>query len=165
MVNEYYILMIFQDSLFTLIAFLALVYSCLILSIRRFRHHNNIFILNICMSLIALTIYYIVFATMSLLDPGDFFASRICNFIFYIYNFCSITTPFSFVTFTIHRFFSILHHTKALFKSNKWIMITIASQKIIELIVCLPYINIKEALSIVFLYISFDSCIGHKRIN
>jgi len=156
MVNEYYILMIFQDFLFTLIAFLALVYSCLILSIRRFRHHNNIFILNICMSLIAFSFYYIVFATMSLFNPVKLYAPQTCNILYFMYNFLSITTPFSFVIFTIHRFYSLVYHTKPFFKTNKWVMITISSQRIIELILCIPYLIVKQTVSIVFLYISFQ---------
>jgi hypothetical protein len=68
MADQYYIANIIDDFLFALIILFAFIHSCFILFIRRFRHRNNIFIVNICFSLISNSIYFVIYFTMQYFD-------------------------------------------------------------------------------------------------
>jgi len=156
MVNYQYLSVILQNIFFALIVFFALIHSCLILFIPRFRHTNNIFILNICLSLISISVYFSVFFVMLYFDVLRILAIDTCGIVFYIYNIASVTTPFSFLTFTIHRFCSIVYQGKPFFKSRRWAVICIGIQRIIELILAIPYLFAGSRVSIASLDISFD---------
>jgi hypothetical protein len=156
MVDYHYLSMIIQDVLFALIVLLALIHSCFIIFIPRFRYTNNIFILNICFSLIGISVYFSVFFAMLYFDFLRILAIDTCGIVFYIYNIASITIPFSFLTFTIHRFCSIVYQEKPFFKTKRWVMICIGIQRIIELILAIPYIFAGSTVSIASLDISFD---------
>jgi len=144
MVDEFYIAVIIEDFFFSLILLIAFIYSCLILFIRRFHHRNNIFILNICFTIISAVVYFIIYFTMLYFDIQRLFASNMCIILFYAYNIASIAIPFSFVTFTVHRFCSVVYFTKPFFKTKQWIIICITSQWIGEFIISLPFIFRKE---------------------
>ncbi|CAF1353071.1 unnamed protein product [Adineta ricciae] len=77
---------------------------------------------------------------MQSIDSRRFISSDFCLFIYYTYGTASIQMPFAFVTFTIHRFCSILYHNRPFFRTNKWVIICIAGQWIIQFIVSLPFI-------------------------
>jgi len=156
MVDKNYIALIVEDILYALILLFNVIHSCLILFNRRFRHRNNMFILNICFSLLVHIVYFGNYFNMQYFDSRRLFFLPTCNFLFYAYNIASTTTPFSFVTFTIHRFCSIVYHTNPFFKKKRWVVICIASQRIAELILALPYVLKIQLVSIVSLYISLD---------
>ena len=156
MVDYQYLSMIIQDVLFALIALLALIHSCFIIFIPRFHHTNNIFILNICFSLIGISVYFSVFFAMLYFDVLRLLALDTCGTVLYVYNIASNTLPFSFLTFTIHRFCSIVYQEKPFFKTKQWVMICIGIQRIIELILALPYIFAGSTVSLTSLEIFFD---------
>jgi KISS1 receptor len=153
MVDRYYITVIFQNFLYGLILLFAFIYSCLILFIRRFRHRNNIFILNICLSIIAFSIYFVIYFTMSTFVPQLLWVPNLCSVLYYVYCIVNITIAFSFISFTVHRFCSIVYHIKPFFKTQRWVLICIASQRIIELILALPCLLKRPTVSITALYI------------
>jgi hypothetical protein len=144
MVNQYSIIVNIQDAFFLLIILFAFIHSCFILFNRRFRHRNNIFILNICFSLIGTCVYFFIYFTLQYFDPQRFHAASTCIILYYAYDIASIITPFSFVNFTIHRFCTIVYHMKPFFKTKRWVIICIAIQHIAEFIVAIPYIFKKQ---------------------
>jgi hypothetical protein len=156
MLDGYYIVLILQDILYALIFLFNFIHSCLILFNRNFRHLNNMFLLNICFSLFTHVVFFLTYFNMLYFDFGRLFVLKTCNFLFYAYNIASITTPLSFVTFTIHRYCSIVHYTKPFFKRTRWVIICIASQRIAELIIASPYVLRIQPVSIASLNISFD---------
>jgi hypothetical protein len=156
MVDKNYIALIVEDILYALLFLFNFIHLCLILFNRRFRHHNNMFILNICVSLMVHIVYFGTYFNMQYFDSRRLFFLQTCNFLFYAYNIASVTTPLSFVTFTIHRYCSIAYHTKPFFKRKRWVVICIASQRIAELIIASPYFLKIQLVSIASLYISFD---------
>jgi hypothetical protein len=147
MADILYITTILQVTLYFLILIIALVYSLFILLIRRFRHRNNIFILNICLAIIGTSVYSIIYLIMGYFDPGRLYATDMCLFLFYTYNIICIGIPFSFVTFAVHRFCSIIYHTKPFFKKKRWVAICIGSQWMGEFVISLPFIFRKESVS------------------
>jgi len=155
-VDGNYIALIVEDILYALIVLFNIIHSCLILFNHRFRHRNNMFILNICFSLFAHVVYFGIYFNMQYFDSRRLFVLQMCNFLFYAYNIASVTTPLSFVTFTIHRYCSLVYHTKPFFKGQRWVVICIASQRIAELILALPYVLRIQPVSIASLYIFFD---------
>ncbi len=77
---------------------------------------------------------------MSYFENARLVTPQSCAILYYAYSIAVIGIPFAFVTFTVHRFCSIVFHTKPLFKTKKWVMICIASQWIGEGIVSLPFV-------------------------
>jgi hypothetical protein len=144
MVNQYSIIVSIQGVFFTLILLFEFIHSSLILFNRRFRHRNNIFILNICLSLIGTCVYFFIYFTLQYFDPRRILAVSTCSILFYVYNIASITTPFAFVNFTIYRFCTIVYHRKPFFKTKQWVIICIAIQHIAEFILAIPYIFKKQ---------------------
>ncbi|UJR18171.1 hypothetical protein I4U23_005071 [Adineta vaga] len=130
----------FIIGLFCFITLLVLIYSSLIIFIPRFHNKNNVFIINICISILITSIYYIIFYTSFYLTSRNIFTPNGCVMLFYIFNIASIEIPFSFVTFSVHRFCSIVHHNQPLFKTKKWIGICIVIQWIGVLIISLPFV-------------------------
>ncbi len=153
MIDEFYIAVIIEDFFFGLILLIAFVYSCLILFIRRFHYINNIFILNICFTIISNVIFFIIYFTMLYFNVQRLYAPHMCILLLYAYNIASIGIPFSFVTFTIHRFCSVVYPIQRFFKTKLWIVICITSQWIGEFIISLPFIFRKEPVSIHLLFI------------
>lgn len=152
MVDKLYVKTILQIILFSLNTLLALIYSILILFIRRNHHKNNIFILNICLNIIGTCVYFIIFYILLYFNPQKLFISNMCNFLLYAYNVTSIEIPFAFVAFSAHRLCTVLYHRKAFFKTKKWIGICISSQWICVFVLSLPYVFRTERVSFVFLF-------------
>ena len=125
-------------ALYATTAFIALLYACVILCIRRFREINNIFIVNICLSITMSCVYFTSYFPVALSMDST---SHLCVFYSYLFNLASITIPYSFVAFTVHRFCSITFHTKDLFKKKRWVVICIFGHWIVECIISLPFIN------------------------
>ena len=138
--NAIYITTILQDILMSANFLLALIYSLLIIFIPRFHHPNNMFILNICIATIGCSSYMIVYFTMFYFNLPLLYASKTCIILFYTYNIASIQVPFAFVTFSIHRFCSIVYYSKPFFKTKRWVIICITSYWIAVCLISLPFI-------------------------
>jgi hypothetical protein len=146
--NTDYIMTIVIDILCSLILFLAFIYSLFILFNHQFHHHNNMFILNICLNIISACIYFIIYFTMYYFNISLLYASNTCNLMLYGYLIAGIQIPFSFVTFSIHRYCSIVHYANPFFKTKRWVGICIASQWIGVCVISLPYALRKQLVSI-----------------
>ncbi|CAF3816111.1 unnamed protein product [Adineta steineri] len=140
MVDISYIFIITEDILLAIALLLTLIFSALILLIPHLRHRNNMIIINICCSIIGSCIFFFIYFTMNYFDPQHLFASQLCILLFYAYNIASIGVPFAFITFTVHRYFYIVYHTKSFFKAKRWVVICIASQWISEFVISLPFV-------------------------
>jgi hypothetical protein len=143
-----YIITVVIVTLFSLILFLASIYSLFILFNHHFHHHNNMFILNICLNIISACIYFIIYFIMFYFNYSRLYALNTCNVVFYAYLIAGSQIPFSFVTFSIHRYCSIVHYGKPFFKTKRWVGICIASQWIGVFIISLPYAFRKQSVSI-----------------
>ncbi|UJR16769.1 hypothetical protein I4U23_003669 [Adineta vaga] len=88
----------------------------------------------------ASAIFFIIYLILTNFDARRFIISDVCLVIYYAYSIASIQMPFAFVTFTVHRFCSILYHTRPFFRTNKWVFICIAGQWISEFLISLPFI-------------------------
>lgn len=142
-----------MDILFALILLFAFVYSLFILFIRRFHSHNNVFILNMCFAIIGFCIYFTIYFTMVYFDYRLVYAPNTCIILFYTYNIASIGVQFSFLAFSIHRFWSIVYNTIPFVKTKRWVSICIGSQWIAQCVLSLPFVLRKEQVSI---YLSFS---------
>ena len=138
------IINIVQGSLYGLNLLVALLYSCSILFIRRFHHLNNIFILNICISITITWIYFIIYFLVADYE----YPRQICDLLYYAFNIASIEVPFAFVAFSIHRLCSLKYHTKPFFKKQRWVGICIATQWISQFIISLPFFARSERVNI-----------------
>jgi hypothetical protein len=132
----YYILEIIRNFVYTAVLFIAVVYSCLIVFLQRFRHQNNIFILNICINTITTCIYFTIYFYAIYYDMSP----SMCILFQYAFNIASMQIPFAFVVFTVHRFCAILYHRKALFQTKKWVAMCISIQWIAQFLISLPFV-------------------------
>jgi hypothetical protein len=137
--NLYNILTTVQDSLYATIIFIALIYSCLIIFLRRFRHRNNIFILNLCISAIFTGVYFIAYFYVVYFNLSP----PLCIFFHYAFNVASMEIGFAFLAFTIHRFCSIVYDRKPFFKTKQWVAICIISQWIGQFVISLPFVFVQ----------------------
>lgn len=129
------ILGIVRDSLYGVIACIALIYSCLIICLRRFHHRNNVFILNLCINTIFTCLYFIIY-----FNAGSFVISPTgCIFFNYAFNVASVELAYAFLAFSVHRFCSVVYHNRPLFKTKKWIAICFSSQWIGQFAISLPF--------------------------
>lgn len=141
------ILGIVRDSLYGIIACIALIYSCLIIFLRRFHHRNNAFILNLCINTIFTCLYFIIY-----FNAGSYFLSPAeCIFFHYAFNVASVELAYAFLAFSIYRFCSVVYHNRPLFKTKKWIVICISSQWIGQFVISLPFFFEKYTVNDLFI--------------
>lgn len=152
MTDAFYISLILQDLIFGTILLIAILYSILILTTRRFRHQNNMFTINICSSISSCSIFFLIDFNMSYFDLQRLYAPRMCPLLLYAFNIASMAIPFSFISFSIHRFCSIAYYGKPFFKTKQWVIICIAGQWMAQLIISLPFIPRQQQVS-EFIYI------------
>lgn len=140
-----------QIIVYIIIVSIAFVYACLILSIRRFRRTNNIFIANICLSILSSSIYFIMyFQGIVIYDSPS-----LCKIFFFAFNIACINIPFSIVAFTVHRFCLVIYHQKDFFKKKRWVVICITSNWIVQCIISLPFISISNQFCMMEIWMGF----------
>jgi hypothetical protein len=127
-------------TVFGICIFLALIYSLLILLIRRFHHRLNMFTVNICVAVICGCTYWMGYFIMYEYDIQNLFTEETCTFLFYIRTISTSQIPYSFAILTINRFCSIIYPGKALFKTKIFVVICVASQWIVACILSLPFV-------------------------
>ncbi|CAF0718629.1 unnamed protein product [Adineta steineri] len=144
MVDIFLITTLVEVILSIVILLFALLYPIPLLLVRRFRHHNNIFIINICLTTLASGIFFLIYFAMYYFDFDRLFAPNMCIVLYYGYNIAGVGIPFAFVNFTIYRFCSIMYPAKGLFKTKRWIVISITIQWISEFVISMPFIFRQE---------------------
>jgi hypothetical protein len=135
MVDKLYIKTILQLTLLSLNLLFAIAYSLSILLIRRCHNRNNMFILNICFTIISTSVFFAIFFDLQYFDRSRLLDPRMCILLGYVFHIASIEVPFAFVAFSIHRFCSIIYSAKPFFKTKRWVVICVVS---------LPYVFRKE---------------------
>jgi len=141
-------------SAFGISILLALIYSLTIFFIRRFHHRPNILTLNICVSMICASIFWMDYFIMWEYYIQDLFTKKNCTFLFYLQSISTSLVPLAFVTLTINRFCSIIYSTKAFFKTKKFVIICVASQWIVACILSLPFVfDIKPVMRLRIIYV------------
>ena len=147
--NIYEILSVVRDSIYGGIGCITLIYSCLIIFLRRYHNRNRMFILNLCINAIFTCIYFIIFSNFA----GSVISSIACIFLQYAFNVASVQVPYAFLAFSLHRFCSIVYHTRPLFKTKKWVFLCISSQWIGQFIISLPLVFQSYEVSPFFVFI------------
>jgi hypothetical protein len=119
---------------------IALIYSLIILLIRRFHNRLNILTVNICVAIISASIFWMGYFIMWEYYIQDLFTEKTCSFLFYLQSISTCLPPLAFVTLTINRLCSIIYSRKAFFKTKKFVVICIATQWIVACILSLPFV-------------------------
>lgn len=139
---------IVEDSIFYATIIIALLYSCLIIFLRRFHQRNNVFIVNLCINTICTCVFFVIYFKAVYYDISP----ELCVFFHYAFNVVSMQVAFAFVAFSIHRFCTILYHTKAWLKTKLCIVICISSQWLGQFIISLPFVFARYDVSILLIY-------------
>jgi hypothetical protein len=142
-----HILALIKITFFGVTILLTLIYFIPILFIRRFQHPVNLLTLNICLTTICTSIYWMVYFIMWEYYIEYLFTSMTCTFLFYIQTVSVCQVSFAFVMIAINRYCSILHSTKAFFKTKKFVAICVASQCIICCVLSVPFLTSIEPVN------------------
>ncbi|CAF0736475.1 unnamed protein product [Adineta steineri] len=159
MVDIFLITTLVEVILSIVILLFALLYPIPLLLVRRFRHHNNIFIINICLTTLASGIFFLIYFAMYYFDFDRLFAPNMCIVLYYGYNIAGVGIPFAFVNFTIYRFCSIMYPAKGLFKTKRWIVISITIQWISEFVISMPFIFRQEPYCTFEIWMQIYTCL------
>jgi len=135
-----HILALIKITGFGITILLALFYSLTILCIRRFHHRLNIITVNICVTVICSSIFWMGYFIMWEYYIQDLFTEKTCTFLFYLQSISTCLIPLAFVTLTVNRFCSIIYSRKAFFTTKKFVIICIATQWIVACILSLPFV-------------------------
>ena len=144
MADIVYILNVLQMCVFMLIFILAIIYTSTVLCVRRFHHYNNFLTVNLCLAAICCSTYWIFFYIMLNFFPEFFADDSICPYISYCEMMCTLQVPLATVIVSIHRLFSIVHHTKSFFKTKKCVGLCVACQWLVGIlapIVRVPFVQ------------------------
>ena len=114
----------------------ALIYSLPIVCIRRFHHRNNIFTLNVCLTMMLCCVVYAFILVLSLL-PGP---SRHGRWLTVLKTEIEVSVVVSFVLVSVHRCCSIVYHRNKFFRSKQWVMACLAGEWILASIICVPFV-------------------------
>jgi hypothetical protein len=142
-----HILALIKITFFGVTILLTLIYSIPILFIRRFQHPVNLLTLNICLTTICTSIYWMVYFIMWEYYIEYLFTSMTCTFLFYIQTVSVCQVSFAFVMITINRYCSIVHSTKAFFKTKTFVAICVASQWFVCCVLSVPFLTSIEPVN------------------
>ena len=132
---------VLQMLLFVLIIALTLTYSAPLLIIRRFRHYFNIYSLNICLSTLICSLFWIYIYIISKVDIRQLYYSPVCAFISYLQVALTICIPYSLIIISIHRYCLVVHHRQRYLQSTQWILICFLSQWLIGFVLSSPMLT------------------------
>ena len=123
--------------LFVIIILSASVYSVSILLIKRFHTSINILTLNLCVSAIVCSMYWIFFCILQLKSLENPIGWN-CILLQYFQTFVNGQEIYSLCVISINRFCLVLYHNRILFKTRRWTYICIGSQWLLGAILPLP---------------------------
>ena len=130
-------LAIVKIVLFVIIILSACVYSFAILLVKRFHTSINILTINLCVSAIVCSTYWIIFCSLQL-ESLDNPAGWNCLLLQYFQTFVNGQEIYSLCVISINRFCYILYSNKILFRTRRWAYICIGSQWLLGTILPLP---------------------------
>jgi hypothetical protein len=123
---------------FISIILFAFIYSIPIICISRFHQPNNLFTLNVCVTTILTCLSLLpVYAVFIFDDPYEVL-EEISSFFYIAQTIFIIQIPLSFVVASIHRYCSIVYHTKIFFRRKRWIILCIGSQWLLGFVLSIP---------------------------
>ena len=129
-----------QIITFGIEAILGLIYFFTIFFVRCFRVSYNIFTANICLACMVCATYFAVFVGMEQFDFQHLYIEDSCLMLIYFFMACPLQVPLAFTIFSLHRYCTVVHHTRRFFHSQRWLVICILSQWLAGLIIPTPYL-------------------------
>jgi len=117
-----------------------LIYSIPIIILRRFHQSNNVLTVNSCCATILCCFTWAFLTVISTSDSlyeifwDKFQYLEIAQHIF------TIEVPFSFVIGSLHRYCTLVYHTRPFFRKKIWLILCIVCQWLTGLLLSIPYI-------------------------
>lgn len=139
---------IIEIIIFTIIILCVLIYSIPIICIRRFHQHNNILTLNVCLATVLCCLSWLPIFVVPLSANLYEFLINTSIYLVIAETIFTIQVPFSFVTAAIHRYCSIVYHSKSFFKTKRWIILCIGGQWILGFILSVPNLTCVDIVRI-----------------
>jgi len=127
-----------ETIIFISIILFALIYSIPIIFIRRFHQSNNLFTLNVCVAAILCCISFLPIVAAFMFNNPYEILENIATFFDIAQTLFVIQVPLTFVVASIHRYCSIVYHTKIFFRSKRWIILCIGCQWLLGFVLSLP---------------------------
>ena len=121
-----------------LIILASTVYSIPIATVRRLRSQHNILTANLCLGLIFLLVYWIVFCLMSEHASEVFYTSPTCTIFLYIQYMLTGQAICAFTITSLNRYFYIVRPESRYLNSKRWLRFTVCGQWLLGVILPLP---------------------------
>ena len=133
-----FILYIAVVALYTITALLAVIYSLLILCVRRFQRRNNMFKLNICLATAFNCLAWLPTSISPLFGYSrPAFRERL-PWLYVLQILADMAIPFSLVVVSFHRCGSIVFAQTRFFRTKKWMFVCFIGQWIVSGLMTTP---------------------------
>ena len=141
---------------YVIIISLAFIYLIPILCIGRFRSPVNILTVNVSMSCIICSIYWTIYILLQII-LSDNLNKLNCVYFQYFQTVVNCQEIYALCNISINRYCIIIYNNKILFKTQRWILITIGIQWLIGIIIPLPLFSIiDQVIGDLFRYQIFE---------
>ena len=139
-VRQDFIFPMILTALVLIIALFALTYSLPILCLRRFQNRNNRFTINVCLATALSCLSYSFTYTSYLF--GESYKDFIRGWLWLgaLQTILRHSLIFSFMMVSVHRCCSVVYYRNKFFRTRQWVVVCLASQWILAVIVCIPFI-------------------------
>ena len=117
-----------RSTMLATVALLAVVHSLPILSIRRFQHRNSIFTVNVSFAIALYSLSRLVTTISPLLGYSLALIRKRWPWLYILQILSDIGIPYTLVLVSFHRCFAIVYPHRRVFRTNRWMMVWIASQ-------------------------------------
>ena len=129
-----------KSTLYISVVLLALIYSLPILCIRRFQHRNNIFTLNVCLTMALNCLMWLPTTISPLFSVSRDSLLKMLPGLYVPPAVSDMAIPYSLVLVSLHRCCSIVYPQKRLFQTRTWMAVCFAGQWIIAVALSIPFI-------------------------
>ena len=127
-----------QLTIFSVIFILASFYSVATLAVIRLCHRNQLLTINLSLAAVGCSAYWIFMFTTLTFYPRYLLNPHMCPTTQYFEMVCTLQVPLAMIAMSAHRCCSIVYHTKAFFKTKRWVVLCIATQWTVGFLVALP---------------------------
>jgi hypothetical protein len=133
-----FVVCIVRSTMLASVALLAFIYSLPIVCVRRFRHRNNIFTLNVCFAIALFGLSRLVTTMSPLFGYSLAFVRNKWPWLYVLQIVSDVGIPYTLVLVSFHRCFAIVHPYKTMFRTNRWMVACIAGQWILVGLLSIP---------------------------
>ncbi len=126
--TEVYIFSLLKTTVVIIIILLSFIYWIPIICICRFHQPNSLFTLDLSVATILCCLSWLPQYAANMFDNSDDFTNQAMIFLLIVQILFTIQVRLSFMVVSVHRYCSLVYHTKIFLRRKRWIILSIGSQ-------------------------------------